>query len=105
MGDDDDDFEFSPASPPLTQTTKREEEEETTPPTLYVFPESTVLLTADGGAVRIPDRSANQPESSTREESPEPSTNHTDTKVCKIMIEEAVSNLITHVANINKHVR
>ncbi|KAI0218420.1 hypothetical protein LSAT2_029882 [Lamellibrachia satsuma] len=99
--DDDDDFEFSPASPPLTQMTKREEEEEeeeeeTSPPMLYVFPESTVLLTADGGAVRIPDRSANQPESSTREESPEPSTSHTDTEVCKIMIEEEVSNLITH---------
>ena len=101
--DDDDDFEFSPASPPLIQTTKREEEEEeeTTPPTLYVFPDSTVLLTADGGAVRIPDRPANQPESSTREDSPEPSTSHTyashmNTEVCKIMIEESVSHIITN---------
>ena len=99
VDEDDDDFDFNPASPTLTQTTKweeEEEEEETTPPTLYVFPESTVLLTADGGAVRIPDRFPNQPESSTREESPEPSTKDTNTEVCKIMIEEAVSNIITN---------
>ena len=101
--DDNDDFKFSPTSP-LTQSTQREEETAPPPPpTLYVFPESSVLLTADGGAVRIPDRSANQPESSTqqREESPEPSTSHTynseDTpEVCEMMIEEAVSNLITY---------
>ena len=59
--DKDDDFNFSPASPPLTQTTKGEEEEETAPPTLYVFPDSTVVLTPDGGEVRIPDRPASQP--------------------------------------------
>ena len=103
--DDDDDeqhddkFEFSPASPPLTQTTKGEEEDEkTAPPTLYVFPDSTVVLTPDGGLVRIPDRPANQPESP---ESPEPSTNntyasHMNTEVCKIMIEESVSHIITN---------
>ena len=104
----DADFEFSPASPPLTQTTKGEEEEETSPPTLYVFPDSTVVLTPDGGSIRIPDRPTNQPEPSTREEeeeeeeeSPEPSTSHThasnlNTKVCKIMVEEAVSHIITN---------
>ena len=93
----DDDFKFSPASPPLTQTTKgeEEEEEETSPPTLYVFPDSTVVLTPDGGSVRIPDRHANQPES------PEPSTSHTyashmNTEVCKIMIEESMSHIITN---------
>ncbi|KAI0217636.1 hypothetical protein LSAT2_030640, partial [Lamellibrachia satsuma] len=101
--DDNDDFEFSPASP-LTQSTEREETAPPPPPpTLYVFPEASVLLTADGGAVRIPDRSANQPESSTsqREDSPEPSTSQTysseeEPDVCKIMIEEAVFKLITY---------
>ena len=92
-------FEFSPASPPLTQTMKgEEEEEETAPPTLYVFPDSTVVLTPDGGSVRIPDRPANQPESP---ESPEPSTSQAhasnmNTEVCKIMVEEAVSHIITN---------
>ena len=93
----DDEFTFSPASPPLTETTKgeEEEEEETAPPMLYVFPDSTVVLTPDGSSVRIPDRPANQPES------PEPSTSHTyashmNTEVCKIMIEESVSHIITN---------
>ena len=107
--DDDDDeqhddekdahFEFSPASPPLTQTTKgEEEEEETAPPTLYVFPDSTVVLTPDECSVRIPDRPTNQPESP---ESPEPSTSQAhasnmNTEVCKTMVEEAVSHIITN---------
>ena len=97
--DDNDDFQFSPASP-LTQSTKREE---TAPPspTLYVFPEASVLLMADCGAVRIPDRSANQSSTSQREDSPEPSTSQTysseeEPEVCKIMIEEAVSKLIIY---------
>ena len=107
----DADFEFSPASPALTQTTKgEEEEEETSPPTLYVFPDSTVVLTPDGGSVRIPDRSSNQPEPSTRKEeeeeeeeeaSPEPSTSQAhasnlNSKVCKIMVEEVISHIITN---------
>ena len=93
--EDDDEFTFSPASPPLTQTTK-EEDEKTAPPTLYVFPQSTVVLSPDGGCVRIPDRPANQPESP---ESPEPSTSHAsnmNTEVCKIMMEESVSHIITN---------
>ena len=90
----DDDFKFSPASPPLTQTTEREEET-APPPTLYVHPDSTVVLTPDGGSVRIPDRPANQPEI------PEPSTSHTyashmNTEVSKIMIEESLSHIITN---------
>ena len=94
----DDEFTFSPASPPLTQTTKGDEEDETAPPTLYVFHDSTVVLTPDGGSVRIPDRPANQPESP---ESPEPSTSHAhasnmNTEVCKIMMEESVSHIITN---------
>ena len=106
--DDGDEFTFSPASPPpLTQTTKEEEEEEdakTAPPTLYVFPDSTVVLTPDGGCVRIPDQPANQPEPSTmeeeEEEEEEPSTDqdhasNLNTKVCIIMMEEAISHIIT----------
>ena len=58
--DDDDEFTFSPASPPLTQTTE-EEDEKTAPPTLYVFPDETVVLTPDGGCVRIPDQPTTQP--------------------------------------------
>ena len=102
--DDDDEFTFSPASPPLTQTTKEEEEDEkTAPPTLYVFPDSTVVLTPDGGCVRIPDQPANQPEPSTmeeeEEEEEEPSTDQAhasnlNTKVCTIMVEEAISHII-----------
>ena len=64
--DADSDFEFSSASPPLTQMT--EEDEKTAPPTLYVFPDSTIVLTPDGGCVRIPDQPANQ---STRKEEEE----------------------------------
>ena len=84
-------FDYSPASPPLTE--REEEEEETAPPpTLYVYPVSSVLLTADGGSVRIPERSADQPETSTRQtESPEETP-----EVCDILIEEGVGNLIVY---------
>ena len=96
--DDDDEFTFSPA----TQTTKEEEEDaKTAPPTLYLFPDSTVVLTPDGGCVRIPDQPANQPEPSTMEEEEEPSTDqdhasNLNTKVCIIMMEEAISHIITN---------
>ena len=85
--DGDDEFQLSPASPPLTQTTEREER---SPPTIYVLPDASIVLSADG-VVRIPDRPAN----------PEPSTSQrdnseTDPEVCDIMIEEAVSNLIAY---------
>ena len=103
--DDDDEFTFSPASPPLTQMT--EEDEKTAPPTLYVFPDSTVVLTPDGGCVRIPDQPANQPEPSTMEEEEEEDhedepaadqahASNLNTKVCIIMMEEAISHIITN---------
>ena len=106
--DDDDEFTFSPASPPLTQMT--EEDEKTALPTLYVFPDSTVVLTPDGGCVRIPDQPANQPEPSTMEDEEEEEQEEEDdedepaagkahasnlnTKVCIIMMEEAISHMI-----------
>ena len=105
--DDDDEFTFSPASPPLTQMT--EEDEKTAPPTLYVFPDATVLLTSDGGCVRIPDQPATQPEPSTMEaqeddenddeDEPAASQAHAsnmNTKVCIIIMEEAISHIITN---------
>ncbi|KAI0212386.1 hypothetical protein LSAT2_002691, partial [Lamellibrachia satsuma] len=106
--DQDAQFEFSPASPPLTK--KGEAEDDTSPPTLYVFPDATVVLTPDGGSVRIPERSTNQPEPSTRkdeeeeeeeEASPEPCTSQAhasnlNSEVCKIMVEETISHIITN---------
>ena len=84
-----------------------EEDEKTAPPTLYVFPESTVVLTPDGGCVRIPDQPANQPEPSTmeaqeeEEEEDEPAADQAhasnmNTQVCIIMMEEAISHIITN---------
>ena len=52
--EDDDNFAFSPASPPPpTQSTEEEEEDI---PRLYVFPDETVVVTADGEHIRIPDQ-------------------------------------------------
>ena len=74
--DDDDKFQFSPASPPLTQTTEREER---SPSTIYVLPDASIVLSADG-AVGIPDRPAN----------PEPSTSQRDSsetkRLCRICL-------------------
>ena len=99
--DDDDEFTFSPASPPLT-----EDEKTAPPPTLYVFPDSTVVLTPDGGCVRIPDQPTTQPEPSTMEaqeddDEDEPAADEAhasnlNTKVCIIMMEEAISHIITN---------
>ena len=51
--ENDDNFTFSPASPPpLTQSTH----EDMTIPRLYVFPDETVVVTADGEHIRIPDQ-------------------------------------------------
>ena len=99
--DDDDEFTFSPASPPLTQMT---EDEKTAPPsTLYVFPDATVVLTPDGGCVHIPDQhTITQPEPSTIEDDDdEPAADQAhasnmNTKVCNIMLEEAISHIITN---------
>ena len=87
-----------------------EEDEKTAPPTLYVFSDSTVVLTPDGGCVRIPDQPANQPEPSTMEDEEEEEQEEEDdedepvvdqahasnlnTKVCIIMMEEAISHMI-----------
>ena len=52
--EDDDNFAFSPASPPpLTQSTQ---EDMASIPRLYVFPDETVVVTADGEHIRIPDQ-------------------------------------------------
>ena len=80
-----------------------EEDENTAPPTLYVFPDSTVVLTPDGGCVRIPDQPANQPSTmeDEEEEEDEPAAgqahaSNLNTKVCIIMMEEAISHMITN---------
>ena len=100
---DDDEFTFSPASPPLTQMT--EEDEKTAPPTLYVFPDATVVLTPDGGCVSIPDQPANQPSTmeaqKEEDDEDEPAADpahasNMNTKVCIIMMEEAISHIITN---------
>ena len=101
--DDDDEFTFSPASPPLTQRT--EEKTAPSPSTLYVFPDATVVLTPDGMCVHIPDQhSITQPEPSIIEEDDdedEPAADQAhasnmNSKVCKIMMEEAISHIITN---------
>ena len=53
--ENDDNFTYSPASPPpppLTQSTH----EDKTIPILYVFPDETVVVKADGEHIRIPDK-------------------------------------------------
>ena len=69
--ENDDNFTFSPASPPpLTQSTH----EDMTIPRLYVFPDETVVVTADGEHIRIPDQNTIiHPQPSTVED-PKPST-------------------------------
>ena len=81
--EDDDAFEFSPASPPpLTQSTQ---EDMASIPRLYVFPDETVVVTADGEHIRIPDQhTITHPKPSTSTiEDPKPSTS-------------ASSSIITH---------
>ena len=70
--EDDDNFAFSPASPPpLTQSTQ---EDMVSIPRLYVFPDETVVVTADGEHIRIPDQhTITHPKPSTIED-PKPST-------------------------------
>ena len=87
--ENDDNFTFSPASPPpLTQSTP----EAMTIRRLYVFPDETVVVTADGEHIRIPDQNTKthpmmitqststveDPQSSTVED-PKPSTTTTTT--------------------------
>ena len=89
--ENDDNFTFSPASPPpLTQSTP----EAMTIRRLYVFPDETVVVTADGEQIRIPDQNTKShpmmitqststvedPQSSTVED-PKPSTTTTTTTI------------------------
>ena len=56
--ENDDNFTYSPASPPpLTQSTH----EDKTIPILYVFPDETVVVKADGEHIRIPDQNTKHP--------------------------------------------
>ena len=106
--DDDEDFAFSPASPPpppLTQSTEVERTtpttsttttstSTTTPTTLYVLPNSTIVLTPDGGCEYIPDQRTITP--------PKPSTSTANDedprKVCHLnmQIQNNIAALIAH---------
>ena len=99
--DDDDDFTFSPASPPpLTQSTKDERTTTASPTTLYVFPNSTVVLTPDGGCECIADKhTITHPKPST----PKPSTSTIEDdanddedprKVCYLEMQNNIAGLI-----------
>ena len=90
-----------------------EEDEKTAPPPLYVFPDETVVLTPDGGCVRIPDQPTTQLSTMEAQEDddkddeddeddedelgadPAPAS-HMNSKVCIIMMEEAISHIITN---------
>ena len=102
--DDDKDFKFSPASPPpppLTQSTEVERTtpttsttttstSTTTPTTLYVLPNSTIVLTPDGGCEYIPDQRTITP--------PKPSTSTANDedprKVCYLDMQNNIAALI-----------
>ena len=84
--EDDDAFEFSPASPPpLTQSTQEYMTPTPAPTTLYVFPMKTIVLKPDGGYESIADQhTITHPKPSTSTiEDPKPSTS-------------ASSSIITH---------
>ena len=104
--EDDDAFEFSPASPPpLTQNTPTP-----APTTLYVFPMKTIVLKPDGGYESIADQhTITHPKPSTIEdlmitdptiEDPKPSTSPTEEddprKVCVLAMQTHIAYLIAH---------
>ena len=104
--EDDDAFEFSPASPPpLTQNTPTP-----APTTLYVFPMKTIVLKPDGGYESIADQHTithPKPSTSTIEdpiithptiEDPKPSTSTTEDprKVCVLAMQTHIAYLIAH---------
>ena len=108
--EDDDAFEFSPASPPpLTQSTPTP-----APTTLYVFPMKTIVLKPDGGYESIADQHTithPKPSTSTIEdpiithptiEDPKPSTSTTEEeeedprKVCVLAMQTHIAYLIAH---------
>ena len=103
--DDDADFTFSPASPPLTQRTEDERTTTVSPPMLYVFPDETVVLTPDGGCVRIPDQHTithPKPSTSTIEDDDDADDDDEDEpaddprKVCFLKMQTNIARLITH---------
>ena len=100
--DDDDDFTFSPASPPLTQRTEDERTTTVSPPMLYVFPDETVVLTPDGGCVRIPDQhTITHPKPSTIEDDDDADDDEDEPaddprKVCFLKMQTNMARLITH---------
>ena len=81
--ENDDNFTFSPASPPpLTQSTHEDMTPTPAPTTLYVFPDETVVETADGEHIRIPDQNTKThpmmiTQSTSPIEDPKPSTKTT----------------------------
>ena len=108
--EDDDAFEFSPASPPpLTQSTPTP-----APTTLYVFPMKTIVLKPDGGYESIADQHTithPKPSTSTIEdpiithptiEDPKPSTSTTEEeeedprKACVLAMQTHIAYLIAH---------
>ena len=102
--EDDDAFEFSPASPPpLTQNTPTP-----APTTLYVFPMKTIVLKPDGGYESIADQhTITHLKPSTIEdpiithptiEDPKPSTSTTEDprKVCVLAMQTHIAYLIAH---------
>ena len=75
--EDDDNFSFSPASPPPPPPPTQSTEEEEDIPRLYVFPDETVVVTADGEHIRIPDQDTKThliTQSTSTIEDPKPST-------------------------------
>ena len=95
--DDDDDFTFSPASPPLTQSTEVERTT-TTPPsptTLYVLPNSTVVLTPDGGCECIGDQhTITHPQPSTSTIEDDSNDDEDPRKVCYLEMQNNMADLI-----------
>ena len=103
--DDDDDFTFSPASPPpppLTQSTEAERTTTASPTTLYVFPNSTVVLTPDGGCEYIADKHTithPKPSTSTIEDDANDDDDDDDDgedprKVCYLEMQNNIASLI-----------
>ena len=54
--EDDENFTYSPASPPPSPPQTQSTHEDKTIPILYVFPDETVVVKADGEHIRIPDQ-------------------------------------------------
>ena len=100
--DDDEDFTFSPASPPpLTQSTEVERTTTTTtstttttPTTLYVFPNSTVVLTPDGGCEYIADKHTITPPKPSTSTIADDANDEDPRKVCYLEMQNNIAVLI-----------